>query len=102
MSTQGLENIKLDTGNRFQQFALSSEETNMALKFVPALFIAYLTNKVAAYASALVDHVPEYHADPNQQVQAILKQERLRNFVSAYEELLAEILDASSTQPTDE
>ena len=99
MNTEGL---RLDTSNRFQRFVLSNEEIALALKHVPATFIAYLTNKAADYAAALVDTKPEYHADPHQQVQAILAQEKLRNFVTAYEELLSEIIDASSTNHADD
>lgn len=91
-----LQELRLDPGNKFQRFLLSNEEQTLALRLVHPLLIAYLTNKVADYAAALVDQVPEYHADPHQQVQAILATERLRNFSAAYEELLAEILDASS------
>lgn len=105
MNLDQLQELRLDTGNRFQRFALTSEETTLALKMVHPLFAAYLTNKIADYATALADTVPEYHADPHQQVQAILSVEKLRAMLTAYEELLAEILDASSpnlddTQPS--
>lgn len=99
MNTEGL---RLDTANRFQKFLLTDEEQTLALKLVPALFLAYLTNKIADYSATLVDTKPEYHADPHQQVQAILAVERLRNFVSAYEELLSEIIDASSPTNADD
>jgi hypothetical protein len=95
-SNPKLQELRLDSGNKFQRFLLSPEEQTLALKLVHPLFIAYLTNKVADYAATLVETVPEYHADPRQQVQAILATEKLRNFSAAYEELLAEILDASS------
>lgn len=101
-SNEKLQELRLDSGNKFQRFALSSEEIRLALKMVHPLFIAYLTNKVADYAVALVETIPEYHADPHQQVQAILATEKLRNFSAAYEELLAEILDASSQSESDD
>ena len=99
MNTEGL---RLDTANRFQKFLLSREEQALALRHVSPLFLAYLTNKAADYAAALVDTKPEYHADPHQQVQAILAVEKLRNFVAAYEELLSEIIDASSPTNADD
>lgn len=99
MNTEGL---RLDTANRFQKFLLSCEEQALALRHVSPLFLAYLTNKAADYAAALVETKPEYHADPHQQVQAILAQEKLRNFVAAYEELLSEIIDASSPTNADD
>lgn len=97
-----LQELKLDPGNKFQRFLMTAEENTLALKLVPPLFLAYLTNKVADYSATLVDTVPDYHVDPNQQVQAILATEKLRNFVQAYEELLAEILDASSQLESDD
>lgn len=92
--------IRLDTGNRFQAFAMSEEEIKLALKHVPPAFLAYLQNKIAAYASELVDTKLPYNAHPTAQVEAILAHERLRNFVQAYEELLSEITDSSQPDPT--
>lgn len=93
--------LRLDTANRFQRFALTTEENNMALQQMGQLPLvqAYIANKIADYASALVEMEVEYHADPKQQFQSILSQERLRHFVQAYEELLAEI--QTSSQPAD-
>lgn len=92
--------LRIDTGNRFQSFTMSEDEIQYALKSVPPLFLAYLQNKIATYASELVDTKLPYNAHPTAQVEAILAHERLRNFVSAYEELLSEIADASQpSQP---
>lgn len=85
-----------DTGSRFYRVALTAEEEQMA-KVVSPLFLALLQNKIEAYAHAVVESSLPYDADPAKQVKAILEHERLKNFVSAYEELLAELLD---TQPT--
>lgn len=73
---------------------MTEEDTRNAMIVSPH-FLAYLQNKIEAYASALVATRLEYHADPKQQIQAITEYERLRNFVTAYEELLSEL----TTQP---
>ena len=52
---------------------------------------ATLQNKIADYASALVEKQLPYSPNPMEQVTAILALERLRNFVEAYEELLSEL-----------
>lgn len=95
-----LEELQIDTGSRFTSYQLTKEQTDQALRSLSPLFHAYIANKIAAYASALVELEPEYSADPKQQMLAILSQERLRNHVQAYEELLAELIDASSQQPS--
>lgn len=89
-----------DTASRFYRICLSADENKAALQVSP-LFMAYLQNKVEAYAHALVDKQLPYSQDPSKQVEAILAHERLRNFVEAYEELMSEILSATST-PTQE
>jgi len=86
-------NIAIDTSSRFTKILLSPEDADMALQVSP-LFIAYLQNKIEAYAHSVVSQTLEYHSDPHQQVKAIIEYERLKNFVSAFEELLTEILDA--------
>lgn len=89
-----MSDFRPDTSSRYIRFDLTEEETRLALIASPH-FLAYLQNKIEAYASALVTTRLEYHADPKQQVQAIIEYERLRNFVAAYEELLSEL----TTQP---
>ena len=79
-------------------FDMSSEDTKLATQVSP-LFLAYLQNKIEAYASALVEKQLPYHTNPTEQVAAIIAHERLRNYVEAYEELMSELLQASSNQP---
>lgn len=86
-----------DTATRFTRFILTAEQTRQAMN-VPPAFIVYLQNKIEAYANELVATRLPYHSDPKQQVDAILQSERLRNFVDAYEELLAEISTAQEEQ----
>ena len=69
---------------------MSREEEQLATQVSP-LFMAYLQNKIEAYATAVVNSNLPYDADPAKQVKAILEHERLKNFVSAYEELFAEL-----------
>lgn len=93
-------NITPDTGSKFCRLNMSHEDTLMALQVSP-LFLAYLQNKIEAYASALVESKLPYSANPAEQVTAILAHERLRNFVEAYEELQSELLAALATsQPS--
>lgn len=79
-----------DMSSRFTKFQLTKEQELQAMNVSPA-FLAYLQNKIEAYASEVVSTKLPYHADPKQQMEAILQLERLRNFVDAYEELFAEL-----------
>ena len=89
--------MKLNTTSRFLSFEMSQEENQMALAVSP-MFTAYLQNKIEAYATASLNQRLPYDPDPTKQVLAIVESERLKNFVAAYEELLAEIL-AFQTKP---
>lgn len=74
---------------------MTREEEQLAMQVSP-LFLAYLQNKIEAYAAALVEADLPYSPNPTEQVKAILAHERLRNFVAAYEELMSELIQASS------
>ena len=88
-----------DTATRFTRFVLTKEQESQAMN-VPPAFLALLQNKIEAYANELVATKLPYHADPKQQVDAILEVERLRNFVDAYEELLAELTATAQSEQT--
>ena len=85
-----------DTGSKFFRPILSQTDTELALRVSP-LFLAFLQSKIEAYATALVDTPLSYDPDPAKQVVAIVNYEKARAFVQAYEELLAELLDAQET-----
>ena len=87
-----------DASSKFFRINLSAEDEKLAMNVSP-LFLAYLQNKIEAYASALVEAKLPYTPNPNEQVAAILAHERLRNIVEAYEELMSELVQASSHQP---
>ena len=89
--------LRSDTASKFMAFHLSDEDAKLAVQVSP-LFLAFLQNKIEAYASALVEKQLPYSPNPTEQVTAILAHERLRNFVEAYEELMRELLQASSQQ----
>lgn len=89
--------MQVDTAGKFTQIVMSTVEQQQAVAVTP-YFMAYLQNKIAAYAGALVDSKLPYDPDPSKQVTAILEHERLRNFVAAYEELFAEL---AHSQPED-
>lgn len=91
-------NIQPDLTGKFNRLLMSDETAIQAMKVSP-LFLAYLQNKIADYASAVVESKLPYEPDPNKQVAAILEHERLRNFCAAYEELMAELTQAASNQP---
>ncbi len=82
-----------DTASKFFRVAMTEDENKQALQVSP-LFLAYLQNKIEAYANELVSTRLPYHADPTQQVEAILTYENLRVRVDAYEELMSEIIAA--------
>lgn len=88
--------LRPDSASKFMRFTLSEEDEKLATSVSP-LFLAFLQNKIEAYASALVEKQLPYSPNPTDQVAAILAHERLRNFCEAYEELMNEILQASST-----
>ncbi len=89
--------MKINTTSRFLSFELTDDEAKQALAVSP-IFIAYLQNKIEAYASASLNQHLTFDPDPQKQVTAIVESERLKNFVAAYEELLSEIL-ANQPQP---
>jgi hypothetical protein len=84
-----------NTSSKFFSIALTPEDERLAMHVSP-LFLAYLQNKIEAYASALVEAKLPYSPNPNEQVAAVLAHERLRNHVEAYEELMSELVQASS------
>lgn len=90
--------IRADLTGKFNKLIMSEQTTAVALQVSP-LFLAYLQNKIAEYASAVVENKLPYDPDPSRQVAAILEHERLRNFCAAYEELMAELTQAASNQP---
>lgn len=89
--------ISQDTASTFMRFNLTKEDEQLASSVSP-LFLAYLQNKIEAYASALVNAPLPYDPNPTNQVKAILTHERLRNFVEAYQELLSELLQNLPTK----
>lgn len=86
-----------DSSSKFFRINLGAEDEKLAMNVSP-LFLAYLQNKIEAYASALVEAKLPYSPNPTEQVSAILAHERLRNIVEAYEELMSELIQASSQQ----
>jgi len=81
--------MNTDPSNRFMRYELPAD-VNIA-EHVSPMVLAYLQNKIADYASHLVEKQLPYSPNPMEQVTAILALERLRNFVEAYEELLSEL-----------
>lgn len=83
-------NFYPDPSSKFFRVQLTAEDEKLATNVSP-LFLAFLQNKIEAYANAVVTSSLPYDADPKCQVKAILAHERLRNFVEAYEELFSEL-----------
>jgi hypothetical protein len=88
-------NLFPDSSSKFFRLTLTPEDEQLAMNVSP-LFLGYLQNKIEAYASALVEARLPYSPNPNEQVAAVLAHERLRNHVEAYEELMSELVQASS------
>jgi len=86
-----------DTASTFMRFNMTAEDEKMALGVSP-LFLAYLQNKIEAYANACLNAELPYHEDPKLQVKAILELERLKNHVAAYQELLFEIVNSQTQE----
>lgn len=84
--------MKLDTSSKFSRFVLEDADLEQATQVSP-YFLAYLQNKIEAYANELVEKSLPYSSNPTEQVAAIIAHERLRNFVEAYTELLSEIIE---------
>ena len=91
-----LDNLTKDAGSKFYRINLTPDDEKQALGVSP-LFLAFLQNKIEAYATALVDTPLAYDPNPANQMLAIINYEKARTFVQAYEELLAELLDAQQT-----
>ena len=85
-----------DTASKFFRPLLTEADVQQALGVSP-YFLAYLQAKIEAYATALIDTPIVYDPDPTKQVASIVQFERARTFVQAYEELLAELMDAQQT-----
>jgi len=85
--------MRQDTASKFFRPLLTEGDVQQALSVSP-YFLAYLQAKIEAYATALVELQLPYDPDPAKQVTAIVAFERARTFVQAYEELLAELMDA--------
>ena len=77
--------------NRFLSFELSEEEERAA-KLVNPYFLAYLQNKIAAYANAIVE---ETYEDEKNQIDSkeltLLRHERRKAQVVVLEELFMEL-----------
>ena len=82
-----------DTASKFFRPLLTEGDVQQALAVSP-YFLAYLQAKIEAYATALLETELPYDPDPVKQVTSIVAFERARTFVQAYEELLAELMDA--------
>lgn len=94
--------VKPDLNGSFNRLMMNEEAEKLSMQVSP-LFFAYLQNKIATYAEAAVENVLPYDPDPTRQVKAIVEYERLKNYVSAYKELMAELTAAAqSNQPEPE
>lgn len=81
--------MNLDPSNRFVRYELP-EGFQPSEHASPAV-LAFIQNKIADYAGALVEKQLPYDSDPTRQVAAILAHEKLRNYVEILEELLIEL-----------
>lgn len=78
-------------GNRFQSFDLTQEE-EAAARCVTPYFLAYLQNKIASYANAVVEEsYEENKGQVDSQQQTLLRHERLKAQVLVLEDLFREL-----------
>lgn len=85
------------TYSRFAVVAMSEIEERTALQTNP-LFLCYLQNKLSAYAQQLVDFELDIDPNPANQMKTMMEIQRLKAFVAAYDELLAELQDAQNPE----
>lgn len=88
--------------NRFLTFHLSAAEETTA-KAVNPYFLAYLQNKIAAYANAIVEE--SYDSEKNQvdsKELTLIRHERLKAQVLVLEELFVELKPLESAEQGDQ
>lgn len=79
--------MKPNTGSRFQSFELDEKEDEIARAVTP-YFLAYLQNKIASYADAVVN----FRYDPGTDLStAVIEHEKLKAQVEILEELMREL-----------
>lgn len=84
---------RIDTGSRFTKILLAPEEVLLACRSASPLLLAFLQNKIAAYAEQLVVEKLEFHPDPTAQVNAIVRVAELKAQITVLEELREELID---------
>lgn len=97
-----LPQLRNDTSNAFQSFILSEHEVQYALQSLSPMFLAYLQNKIAAYATQYL--VDQLRPGPNFVEQATLMMEHAakQGKLQVLQELMFEILDAQEPLKTKE
>jgi len=91
-----------DYSGRFNTFILSPAELQAA-RTVNPFFLAYLQNKIATYANAIIED--GYDGEKNQvdsQVLTMLRHEKLKAQVIVLEELFMECSAPEQTEPNEE
>lgn len=98
--------LRPDTSNIFQKFLLSELEEKLAMQHVDPLFMAYLQNKVAAYAEGYVLADMQMSNDPLKNQLVTANAVAMQAKFQVLNELIAEINDAQTVkqevEPDDE
>lgn len=82
--------MTIDPSSKFLRYNIP-DDVNVT-EHVSPIVLAFIQNKIADYASAMVEKSLPYNANPTAQVEAILAHEKLRNYVEILEELLSELI----------
>ena len=85
--------------SRFQEFELNEQEMELATAVSPYTF-AFIQNKVAAYANAVIEHQFESKGDPHAVIEHVIKHERLKAQVEVLEELMRELTAPQEAAPS--
>lgn len=88
--------IKLDRSNPFQEFVFEQQEMRAAFIPNPA-YLAFLQNKIAAYAKDLINAELVFGDDQDKQFQFMKHQLERRAQIRVLQELMAETMAGMET-----
>lgn len=98
LSPLNLPLLRSDPANIFQSFILDELQEKQALQQIQPIFLAYVQNKLAAYAASYVQNSLEFSSDPQKQMIALVNHAAIQAKCLVLQELMAEIIDAQTLE----